>query len=522
MLFEKITAEEQNAISSYIRKNIETPGIQERQAPLEDVLYYWEKNKSKYLYKLLGEELIYSRDITIQRSREILMNDMVDLIRTHSFTTWLNEATSYYTDDIFDLRTESRFVVQDLILTRSLVENRYFGSRNLIVFTNPDFKSIQVQEGCKPMKILKQIAENFDKLEEFEDFRIKHSRILSEKEFIGRLSLSIHPLDFMTMSDNDSDWSSCMSWRTCGSYRRGTVEMMNSPCVVVAYLSASKPMLLDRDSNFKWSNKKWRELFIVNENIITNVKGYPYCSRELTTTVLEILKELAETNCNFTYDENRFFFECDGDESYDLDNLTLSFETGVMYNDFDSATHYAYAKEGLEGNVYTYYSGPSTCMWCGEVSDFDHGTEEFESNLICDDCYNGVRCELCGGVVLENYIYEVDGKSICPRCYSEDAYETADDPFNTHLIENCTRIFLTPHPEDFPTSYYNGGYYILVYDMENEKFFNKYFNREVRTCTNAWGRTYHYFALEDCTDGTIETLFNISTDFELQIFKSCF
>ena len=97
---------------------------------------------------------------------------------------------------------------------------------------------------------------NGQSLEEFEDFRIKHSRILSEKEFIGRLSLSIHPLDFMTMSDNDSDWSSCMSWRTCGSYRRGTVEMMNSPCVVVAYLSASKPMVLDRGSHFKWNIKK--------------------------------------------------------------------------------------------------------------------------------------------------------------------------------------------------------------------------------------------------------------------------
>ena len=36
-------------------------------------------------------------------------------------------------------------------------------------------------------------------------------------------------------------------------------------------------------------------------------------------------------------------------------------------------------------------------------------------------------------------------------------------------LENCTRIFLTPDPEDSPTSFYNGGYYILVYDMENEK-----------------------------------------------------
>ena len=36
------------------------------------------------------------------------------------------------------------------------------------------------------------------------------------------------------------------------------------------------------------------------------------------------------------------------------------------------------------------------------------------------------------------------------------------------------------------------------------------------------GRIYHYFALEDCVDGTVETLFNISTDFRITNFKSCF
>ena len=33
-----------------------------------------------------------------------------------------------------------------------------------------------------------------------------------------------------------------MSWADYGCYRQGTVEMMNSPLMVVAYLTAEEPM----------------------------------------------------------------------------------------------------------------------------------------------------------------------------------------------------------------------------------------------------------------------------------------
>ena len=42
------------------------------------------------------------------------------------------------------------------------------------------------------------------------------------------------------MSDNDYGWDSCMGWMNEGEYRLGTVEMMNSPCIVVAYIDGEE------------------------------------------------------------------------------------------------------------------------------------------------------------------------------------------------------------------------------------------------------------------------------------------
>lgn len=105
------------------------------------------------------------------------------------------------------------------------------------------------------MKALKQLNGilHFMDDDEFEEFRICQSMCTNTTALEGKLCLSIHPLDYMTMSDNACDWSSCMSWQEDGCYRMGTVEMMNSPCVIVAYLESSHPMYFSREAT--WNSK---------------------------------------------------------------------------------------------------------------------------------------------------------------------------------------------------------------------------------------------------------------------------
>ena len=178
---------------------------------------------------------------------------------------------------------------------------------------------------------------------------MEHSRILNDKAMNGTLCLSIHPMDYITMSDNDSNWSSCMSWTRGGGYRGGTVECMNSTNTLVAYLESE-----DNPCSFlnyaDWNNKKWRCLFVVNPDVITSVKSYPYHNNDILDIVIKWLAELAKENWGGEVDTNTIVTETDGViylktelGTYSRRKPYMYFETnGVMYNDFGCATNHHY------------------------------------------------------------------------------------------------------------------------------------------------------------------------------------
>ena len=161
-----------------------------------------------------------------------------------------------------------------------------------------------------------------------------HSRILNQKYMDGELCLSIHPLDYMTMSDNDNNWDSCMKWNGVGDYRCGTVECMNAPNVLIAYLhNPDHPMNPFTFKDWKWNSKKWRELFIVNEEVISEVKGYCFQDESLTNTILMWIKELAEKNLGWTYDNDEINIQETIPWENDADMCFRFYPGKYMYND---------------------------------------------------------------------------------------------------------------------------------------------------------------------------------------------
>ena len=252
-------------------------------APLEYILRFWNKNK-EFLYDFFGHQLILEKEVDIKRPEAILHEDMENALYpdgdgitfVEEFYNW---AGKYTREDW--VRYSDLTMLIDIC---SLTDNIYPGDNIEIPVPNSNHP-IQIQKGCKAMKMLSKIAKTFN-LEGFEDFRIKHSMVLNQKRFKGTLCLSIHPLDYMTMSDNNCEWESCMSWKQGGEYRLGTVEMMNSPNVIVAYLKADKDMDLfacwgEHDGEVRWNNKRWRELFVVSPEVLMGIKGYPFNDENL-------------------------------------------------------------------------------------------------------------------------------------------------------------------------------------------------------------------------------------------------
>ena len=93
------------------------------------------------------------------------------------------------------------------------------------------------------------------------------------------------------MSTNDYNWNSCMDWTGSGEYRRGTVEMMNSPMVICAYLKSDVQQM--HFNGYEWPSKKWRAWIVVNKDAILCNRNYPYTNDNLAKVSFKVSPFLA-------------------------------------------------------------------------------------------------------------------------------------------------------------------------------------------------------------------------------------
>jgi hypothetical protein len=402
-ILDKITDAEYAQIDAWRRAYVE--GHHSRSFCSSRELLSLEYATSKQtLFKMFGENnLILSQPISLQKSE-------ADLI--YAFNCHKNDCAyiKFYQLLCAHINSSCHWrrqyeIINTLFDSRSLCRNKWEKIFTVFPIGKEEEEGIKIHSGMKITSILKKLAKAWGFEKEFEEFRIWHSQILNDKILSGTLHLSIHPLDYMTMSDNTYNWSSCMSWKEDGCYRQGTVEMMNSPCVVMAYLTGEKNDFLINGT--PWSNKKWRSLYVVSPDCIASIKNYPYQNEELDKFVLDWIKTLAENNLGWRYDT---FERCSED--------CIIFETEYMYNDFDALDHHLmYINNSHQCHIN--YSGKSQCMYCGEVDIY----LEDESLLQCEQCNSNCYCEMCNEYMGGDHHSIIDewGNAIyiCSDCHEQ-------------------------------------------------------------------------------------------------------
>lgn len=550
MLFDKLSDKEKAMIKSYIENHAANNGqYMPLMADLSYILREWDANKG-YLYALLGNQFQISKDIEFEADFDELYERVTkscfdayasEEIAKHSYAfheAWFNYF--FYFESAYSPESELgkvRNKLADMISTNNLVTNVWKDASFSVPNPKNPEKPIRVSTGCKITKMIGKIAAAYD-IPYFEDFRIKHSQALNQKKLKGRLTLSIHPLDYMTMSDNECCWSSCMSWKEDGCYRQGTVEMMNSPMVLVAYLeSANNPMTIqisDGKSEY-WNSKKWRELFIVNDDIICEVKSYPYRNKYITGEVLNWLKELDNKiraeNC-----VNQMIREVDGTEyedywsekyhAFDTYDAPTSSEyvaehqisvkpyTKLMYNDF-STGHLGYFPRYVEDRPETIiqfcYSGKSECMICGDAG--DSFLWDSEGDTICLNCSGYHICDRCDDRIYDEDFYKVDGEILCESCYE---YGTDKDILtgDLHIIYNLSKVFVkVPGTED---KFYKRP--LLICDEDYNDLCNgecNFFNGKIKhqRYESFFWHDLDYITIDQITDKAIAAIIRNSNTF---------
>lgn len=268
-----------------------------------------------------------------------------------------------------------------------------------------------IPEGMKINKALKYFIEDKSELENWQN---KYSQLIQNVKVSGRLCLSVHPLDFLSISETTHSWRSCHALD--GEYRAGNLSYMNDSSTVIAYLKSegNEYKLPHFPKEVLWNSKKWRTLFYVSqdEDLIFSSKPYPFDNKYLVNISYELLQERiggawpqAFTQVNSPDDVLRYIEDAIG---------SVHFNDCICSSTYNPRYKVILGKELADCRPVEVGS-PVKCLKC------EKEYLEFNSDYRCCDCGNYIVCDCCGVSMYQDERCYLDGQSLCPSCYDEQA-----------------------------------------------------------------------------------------------------
>jgi hypothetical protein len=496
-------------------------------------LRFWDENKEPF-FRAFGEQFIVKKEVRLVKPKDELSDDMYSALNNghqmiRNFISAYKDAARHIGNEMGDMDMIYRLksFVEDWEM---LVDNVYPGPGFTIPgkFTK-DGRPLVVNANCKAVKMLGKIAAALnvelpimycsgcgcyytdgeteccgplEKSSGYELFRQAHSQVLNQKQIKGNLCLSIHPLDFITMSDNNCGWTSCMSWMDePGDYRLGTIEMMNSPCVIVAYVESKEPMWTPGGD---WNSKRWRQLYIVTREVILGNRQYPYISDDLQGVAIRWIRDLMTQIPGYgPYPEETVQLKNDSWNTVKDKHIRFNFYCNYMYNDvYDYRLAYVADQKIEDDDHYSCnFSGPAVCTGCGDIIELD----EVDAHIVqCRACDGHWRCDFCGDWHSSyDECYTVDDDYIaCDWCYHNELSEceVCGDHHRNDCVAHIYLQFADTENEEIRDGF-NYNFYVSIcedclnHPEEYEPLFGQLY--DVR---DSWGNRRQAFDIRNVTE----------------------
>lgn len=435
-----------------------TQGISNPQ--IDDLFEQWEKSKRKFIDRFGGLVYEWSEPVEFTLDQKEKTSRVVEFIDCIS-NVFRNDSLA----DFLDLNMDTFF------------ENKV---------SNPCGKKIP--EGMKLIKAFKFFESNKEALRDMQDMA---SQLIQENKIKGTLCFSVHPLDFLTSSENTYNWRSCHALD--GEYRAGNLSYMVDKTTFMVYLKGADNVNLPAlPSTVKWNSKKWRMLIHAHEDdkIIFAGRQYPFSSKSGIDLVLNIYNNIIDEttrNSSFWYQRNKYRNWCDDyvctyspkvepnalwelDDRYvvyngaliGLHDIVKSGYRAMNYNDILNSTCYTRPYYAIM-NTWSHnidllrqnpiiVGGAVNCLYCGEP----HVTNP--ETMRCNDC------EM-------DYGYEVnDSYGICDNCgcriYFDDAYYVNDEYICDHCFNNYCFVC-----DECGEAYYNHDKHCVKIDEDTVEYY---------------------------------------------------
>ena len=343
---------------------------------------------------------------------------------------------------------------------------------------------IQCVSGQKVSRVINSICKKYgiDKHPDYNSVFAKLADSLNPLQITRKALLSVHPCDYLEMSNRDNSWSSCHCLNE-GEYQAGTLSYMNDNCTMVLYT-------VDNDTNkdFYREPKISRQVFCYSEGILLQSRLYPTKDDVETSDAYRNIVQKTLADClnlpnlwTFKRDHNsvlQYAKTVNGALHYrDYERkdfkATISLLKSSVNNEFD--------KQSIQIGYKAY------CIECADAI-----TEV--NNIHCDLCGpSQYTCYECGNEIDKDEVRGVSGYDYCSECcsYCESCHNysvgdsiTVQDSRN-YEIEVCDTCF-------------EENYRYCATCEENHYFQNGYTNNGEFICTGCFERDY--FRCDKCED----------------------
>ena len=407
-------------------------------SPHTDKLFSsWEEAKARFIEYFDGN-LIYETETEVnfpltedymysQRSRWIDQIISSGVISSRLDVSFLNYMKSINIQDFFNNSSTEEFCQEEM--------DGWFG--HIDAFT--------ISKGAKISKALKNFISDKEQLDHWQS---RLSELIQENKVSGKLCFSVHPLDYLSISENTYKWRSCHALD--GEYRAGNLNYMLDSSTVICYLKGKDNAELPNfPSSVLWNSKKWRMLLFFDDHMEGVFAGrpYPFVCNEGLNIVTKEMCEIFQLHYGWTTKWNEEYVQQFSSFGRDyalaephiyhngyLKPLSRYIKDGANthhYNDLLHSSCYIpkriFKHAGLKDipvtQRYKFHIGVAApCCKCGEteikISDsfmcmnceLEYGTSDNEAFFNCSCCGNR-------GLREDGYFISRAEEVVCQTCY---------------------------------------------------------------------------------------------------------
>ena len=189
--------------------------------------------------------------------------------------------------------------------------------------------------------------------------------------------LSLHPCDFLEMSNKDNTWTSCHNLES-GSYQAGALSYMTDDVSMIFF--TVDPEVKD---HYYRAPRRSRQMFFYKDQTLFQSRLYPSDLSEQMDLYRSIVQKAIATCLGVP---NRWVLK---KKREDVNECCTSGEGSRQYPDYNYYGNLSMLKTAAAPSHFV-IGGPSFCVCCGQAYHSGHLKCRCEDTVVCKDCGNTV------------------------------------------------------------------------------------------------------------------------------------